>query len=1176
MRKLSNSRKTRHIVKFISLCITSLLSSSSVLAQTSERPQLFIEWSDTTFVYDGMPHRPTARFIGLVEGKEDVHIDSTYWDYRIESGEYYVSGDRSSFYGKDLEYYEIKAIDLYYRPFTINKKTVKLPTADSTPLIYNGKVQDLIVNLDEGSMILPNEEMAVNAGYYHQEVRLLDTKNYVWEDGTIETKTVLFNIQPQVVKLPVVPETKFIYNGQVQKFTIYPDDSNLERYKIDPLNESGVKIDQYLRIVNLTNVDNYIWENGTVAPYAVMFEILDKSVDYPNFFQQEFIYSGDTFAIVEKDPRYTVVYDRYSEFGDDIKNVTLCDAGQYRATISLTPGCTWKNGDTKSLRLDVLVKPMAVDKPLDIQEREFTYNGDFHYFGIPQNEGYIIDGPVEGIDPGIYKTFVALKPNYIWADGTQDILSYEFRIEKTKVAIPSPDKTLYIYNGEPQFYKIEKNPLYSVYGNERTSAGVYEVSVSLNDSHVYEWEDGTSDPKTYYFKINKVAVKIPTSDTTHFVYNGTEQFYSIVPNDYYTVYGNVNITAGNHEVSVDLIDTINYAWENGHGSNPIVFDFVIDRAKVEIPAADSSKFTYNQGAVMVYNITPNENYIVSGNAQENAGNHIVNVILADSINYMWEDGTLMPKVYEFNIERALVKLPYAIKDSFSYDGLIKLFEIEPSSYYTIEITNSAATEVGVYERTVSLNNIDNYMWEDGTTDSKIIKFVIKGGVVEFPTIADIDFTGDSIQLVPKSDFYTIDGGVGSDAGTYIVVLTLNPGYEWEDGSSAPREFAVKINHIIVEEPVVNAGEITYDGNAYAMIIPENPAYTITGETKGIEPGVYTAILSLNPNYAWADNTTEDKVYTMTISRIKVAIPEVDSTLFFYNQEELTYYIEENNNYTIEGNKQTEIGLYDVVVTLNDTVYYEWADSTVAPKHYDFEIIESVEFDFEIKTPNASIVQGEDLTINLDVDGLVQYYKINCDKLPELGNDSLKPFNSDMQSIIIPTTESTTPGKYKINITLAAGNIDTTFSVDVTINYPASAIIACWNDVVTVDKSKVQTTTYQWYKDGKMIPGATSQYYCDKAGLCGYYSCKVDGDLFVGPTYLNFGRPLRLTARSESGRIIANVWGRTSADVLLMDIGGTVIDAKPAAEEMTFSVKPGIYVLTLEGTDQSVKVIVNKK
>ena len=295
-------------------------------------------------------------------------------------------------------------------------------------------------------------------------------------------------------------------------------------------------------------------------------------------------------------------------------------------------------------------------------------------------------------------------------------------------------------------------------------------------------------------------------------------------------------------------------------------------------------------------------------------------------------------------------------------------------------------------------------------------------------------------------------------------------------------------------------------------------------------------------------------------------------LLFMDKKEQTYTIDENDNYFVNGEKQTAIGNHDVVVTLIDTFHYEWADATVKPKHYQFDIIESEKFGFETTETNTNVIPGEDLTIDIDVDGIVQYYKISCEQMPELG-DSLREFDNGQHTIKIPTSSDAVPGRYKMNVTLISGNIDSTFTIDVTINYPASAIKVLWNDVVAVDNAIVKTTTYQWYKDGEMIPEATGQYYFDKAGLCGYYICEVDGGLTVGPAYLNFGKPLWLNAYGESGKIVANIEGSTTANVLLMNVGGMLIDSKPAAKEMTFTVKPGIYVLVLDGTDQSVKVIV---
>ncbi len=741
---------------------------------------------------------------------------------------------------------------------------------------------------------------------------------------------------------------------------------------------------------------------------------------------------------------------------------------------------------------------------------------------------------------------------------------------KTQIAIPSANTTSFVYNGVSQSYLSTEDTTFTIFGNSHTSAGEYEVTVSLNNTDLFEWEDGSIDSKKYTFVINKLQIEIPAADTSLFIYDGKQKAYAIAENERYTAEGLTKTNAGNHEVVVSLNDTTNCEWTDATVADK-KYSFAIKKAKVEIPEADSSKFTYNS-TIAVYSIEPSIHYKVSGNMQTNVGDHNVKVSLVDSLNYEWVDGTSESRLYSFNISKAQVEIPVALKDTFSFDGKIKLFEINPNDKYTVGISNESAIAVGTYSRTVSINDTENYMWADATSEPKTITFVIVEGKVKYPIVNDVVYTGNPIEFVSQSDCYNVENGNGVDAGEYRMAIGLNPGYQWEDGSKDTLRLTAKILPIKVEKPSVTSSVVTYDGTKYTINVPTNPAYSISGIPYGEEPGVYTTTVSLNPNYAWSDSTFDNQSYTLTIERIKLTIPSTDSTLFIYNQKEQTYTIEENINYSIAGNKQSEIGLHEVVVAIKDTIHYEWADATVESKHYQFEIVESTEFDIEISEINSNVTPGGKLTINLDVNGTVQYYKIRCAQLPEL-SDSLIDFNNESSTIQIPMPSNIKPGKYTLDVTLLSGNIDTTFTVDMAVNYPASAIIVCWNDVIAIDRTKVNSTTYQWYKDGELIPGATGQYYSDKAGLCGYYECKVDGDIVVGPVYMEFGKPLRLTAYGDKGKIIASVAGNTSANILLMSVGGMLTESKPAAKEVIFTVKPGVYVLTLDGTDQSVKVIV---
>ena len=196
--------------------------------------------------------------------------------------------------------------------------------------------------------------------------------------------------------------------------------------------------------------------------------------------------------------------------------------------------------------------------------------------------------------------------------------------DKIKVAIPPADSTTFVYNGSLQTYSLaEDTTHYTIFGDKHTSAGEYEVAVSLNSVALFEWEDGSTDAKTYKFVINKSQVEIPSADTSHFVFNGDQQTYTIAANDNYTANGIHKTVAGNHTVTVSLNDTANHEWADSTVANK-EYKFVINRAQVDIPSADTTKVTYN-GAIQIYAISPNINYNITGYAQTDAGKHSITI-----------------------------------------------------------------------------------------------------------------------------------------------------------------------------------------------------------------------------------------------------------------------------------------------------------------------------------------------------------------------------------------------------------------------------------------------------------------------------------------------------------------------------------------------------------------------
>lgn len=71
--------------------------------------------------------------------------------------------------------------------------------------------------------------------------------------------------------------------------------------------------------------------------------------------------------------------------------------------------------------------------------------------------------------------------------------------------------------------------------------------------------------------------------------------------------------------------------------------------------------------------------------------------------------------------------------------------------------------------------------------------------------------------------------------------------------------------------------------------------------------------------------------------------------------------------------------------------------------------------------------------------------------------------------------------------------------DFVVNLSNTYIVQVFNDVVSIDNRTEQFNTFQWYKDGKAIEGATLPYYQDPEGyLNGSYSVKVNNEYMVCP------------------------------------------------------------------------------
>ncbi len=384
------------------------------------------------------------------------------------------------------------------------------------------------------------------------------------------------------------------------------------------------------------------------------------------------------------------------------------------------------------------IKPIYIPIPSG-DSNTYTYDNTNHEYELGINDdykAYINIGGAELIqkNAGTYTISLSLKNapgenNYQWSDYTTSTKYYYFVIKKVLVEIPDEDTKVFTFNNAQQTYYIQENDdYYTIKGNKQTNAGTYTVSVDLKDKTNYGWSDESITIKTYSFVINKIHLGIPLKDETTFVYNKLEQEYQIDeymdfgggPVQVITVSNNKQTNAGTYTVRVALINAFNYVWSDG-SSETKTYTFEIKKQPVTVPDSISTPFTYN-GGEQTYVLTGNDNYTISNNIQTNAGSYTVRVALNDANNYVWNDGTTEVKTYTFEIKKQSLTVPSSISTPFTYNGSEQNYNLTENDNYTI--SNNIQTNAGSYTVRVALNDANNYVWNDGTTETKTYDFII--------------------------------------------------------------------------------------------------------------------------------------------------------------------------------------------------------------------------------------------------------------------------------------------------------------------------------------------------------------------------------------------------------------------------------------------------------------------
>ena len=577
------------------------------------------------------------------------------------------------------------------------------------------------------------------------------------------------------------------------------------------------------------------------------------------------------------------------EQGDD-----WIDAGSYEIVFTLTDSNNYRwesaSGDIATAIFQITRAEISVTAPVvPSSGQQYTY-GDtvspsgstvlsggqtvtfaqpYYVYSADPNSGYTAAVPTE---VGVYYVRAAVAATDNYSGATSGYVMFE--IVRAEVELPKLEYETSVYDGTEQTnllsgyissaMAIDIGSLTATTEESglelrATVVGVYEITITLNDSHNYVWAGG-EDTLTLTWEITQA----------------TENAVTVTVTGGGTVYGNaleVIVGAAFGEGTEQLTW---YADNNGERGEPLT------------------------------------------GQPTDAGTYWVVATIAGTENYVGGEGSA-----QFTITPAQVTAPVFSGEDVPYDGeahtaLVSgvntsLMEIDSESTLVYSggswtITESDAAE---YTITVSLLDTHNYVWVDGeqigTSNDIVFTWTISQGENGWTEELSIEgWTYGQTPGAPSAEakfgeveftYYEYEGGVRGDeitpdrltpAGSYLVVATVEGNSNFA-GLETELEFVVEKADYDISGITWSNTAVEYTGQPQSPVAGNLPA-GLDGITLGYEvgsatnAGTYTLTVTFStssPNYYVPASTTVEFV----ISRLAVSADwcEDDFTYTGYDQ-----------------------------------------------------------------------------------------------------------------------------------------------------------------------------------------------------------------------------------------------------------------------------------------------------
>ena len=439
--------------------------------------------------------------------------------------------------------------------------------------------------------------------------------------------------------------------------------------------------------------------------------------------------------------------------------------------------------------------------PVPVAASSFVYNGNPKTF-IPDGFDSDLMTLADNVktDAGTYVSRVSLLPsatgNYRFDNDNLTYADVQWVISPIKKYSPFLEKSSFVYSGENIEPVLRNdynstNDFFTISGDiSAVNAGSYTLTVTLVSSNYYWIETDNSLPLNINWKISPCSVPVPEIYNLPFTYDGQSHTVSLTENSACSFSGDLEWTnASDYVIYADLIDTVNYVWDNGT-SDTVTLNYTVNKVVVTKPAVTTS-FVYNGQAFSIGLNSSSQNYVISGTSRAvNAGYYTATVSLPDQTNYVWSDDTVLSYEINWRISPLSIKLP-SVAGTAGYTGKEQTALISADSKYCT-VTGNKAINAGSYTATISLSDKKNTLWADGTTENITLIWKISPDIVNVPSSPQNVFYTGLLQTasIPLNSAYSVSGNTQTSAGTYTISVYLidKNNYVWDNGKTDDLSF----------------------------------------------------------------------------------------------------------------------------------------------------------------------------------------------------------------------------------------------------------------------------------------------------------------------------------------------------------------------------------------------------